>query len=129
MNVNALPNLRDQKIEGETANCETEDTSKALIVKSVKAKEQDEADEEIVPWRATTREYAVAQATEKLASLFYISAGQSHTQEIKVGRMVATQTTPCGQAMSATNKDSKLIAVGLKNATWVAATVQSTPIS
>ena len=75
--MNALPKLRDQKIEGENTNCETEDTSEALIVKNVKAKEQDEADEETVPWRAT-REDAVAQAKQELASLFCISRGQSH---------------------------------------------------
>ena len=108
----------------------TEDLCQARIVNDTKAKKRlEEIEEEVVPPRARTMEDVVAQAKEKLASLFRVSAGHSHTEEIKIGRTVETQTTKYGQAVSTTNTDSETIAVGVRNASKMAATVQSTPIS
>lgn len=107
--ANALTKLKDQKIEGETATKgpDPADLHQALFVKHLKArKEPDEAKGGIVASQARTREDLVAHAKEKLASLFYATAGQSRTEEIKIGCMVATQTTECGQAVSAANADS-----------------------
>ena len=130
--ANALPKLKEPKNEGETSTRDPgpEDLSQALVVKKVKAsKEPDEAKGEIAASQPRLREDPVAQAKEKLASLFYAIAGQSLTKELKIGRTVATQTTESGQAISATIADSELIRVGQKTASKVAATVQSTPVS
>ena len=131
-NVNALPKLKDQKIENETTgtHSDAEDLSKALVVEDMKAKRGlDDTEGNVVPSRARLREDLIAQVKENLASQFYVSAGQSHTKEIKIGRMAATQTTERGHAISATDEDSILIARGFKTASKMEATVQSTPIS
>ena len=129
-NANALPKLKDQKIENETTakHSDAEDLSQALVVEDVKAKRGlDDPEGNIVPSRARMREDLIAQAKEKLASLYYVSTGQS--KDIRISSMAETQTTTCGHAMSATNEDSILITGGLKTASKMEATVQSTPIS
>ena len=131
-NVNALPKRKEQKIENETTTIHSnaEDLSQALVVEDMKAKRGlDDTEGNIVPSRARMREDLIAQVEKNLASQFYVSAGQSHTKEIKIGRMEATQTTECGHAMTATNEDSNLITGGLRTASKMEATVQSTPIS
>ena len=127
-----LPKLKEQNIDGETStrDPDPENLSQALVVKNMEAsKEPDEAKGEIAASQARMRDDLVAQTKEKLASLFYATAGQSHTKELKIGRMKATQTTESGQTLSATTPDSELITVGQKTASKVAATFQSTPVS
>ena len=127
----ALRNLIDEKIEGKTIrrSNKIEDLSQKIVGNGRKAeKERDEVEGEIASSQAR-KEDPVAWAKEKLASMFYVSAGQSQTKELKVGRMVATQTKNYGQALSATSEDSKALTLGLKASSKVEKTVQSTPIS
>ena len=129
--ANVLPKPTGQNTEAETAlkGPDSEDLSQALV-KNVKArKEPDGAEGEYVAPQPRMRENLVGQAKEKFTSLFCATAGQLITKEVKIGRMVVTLTTQNGQPISETKADSKLVAVGRKTASKMAATVLSTPVS